>query len=348
MTYDFSICKLCNSSGAIPRYFIRDGITIYCCPSCSGHYIDYLDNTKSDADGENKWNGILSQTDYDYIDKQLQINRNRYISKVDLLLSYCKSGDLKVLDIGAGGGLFIHLLKQRGICSYGIEPNAMRVQFAKEKYGLQLSSRLIDDPYWQNDFSGYFDAITLWDVIEHVNFPREILLNANKLLKDDGLLLIDTPNRDSFYYRAGILSYNLTLGALPSFLNIMYSKDAFSHKQIFSSKQLTDLLEQYGFKVIALKNINELSFPYIHYLKRLFHSEKLSKIMEPILNLFFRIVRIHNKIVLVAQLKHKPDKAVVPKQNHSSSRSIFASGISQSCLQSITQFMIPLKGRFRI
>ncbi len=309
MKYDFSVCKLCGTSGAIPRYRVRDSILIYCCSSCGGHYINHLDNIQSDIAGgdSNHSDFALSKTDFDYLDKQLQSNVERFKSKVDLLLKHCPTGEAKVLDIGAGGGLFPHLLKERGIDVYGIEPNPVRIRFAKEKYELNLSPRLVEDSYWQDGYNKFFDAITLWDVIEHVNFPTEMLRSINILLKDDGLLLLDTPARDAFYYRMGELSYKFTFGIFPLFLNMMYSKEVFAHKQIFSSSQLTRLLQKCGFRVVFLEKIHELSFPYSYYLKRLFHSERIARTAERFANYFFNLFKIRNKMILIARKTRKPE-----------------------------------------
>ncbi len=303
MKYDFSVCKLCGTSGAIPRYRIRDSILIYCCSSCGGHYINYLDNIQSDVTGGTSIYSdfVLSKTDFDYIDKQLQSNVDRFRSKVDFLLKHCPIGKVKVLDIGAGGGLFLHLLKERGIDVYGIEPNPMRIRFAKERYELNLSPRLVEDSYWQDGYNKLFDAITLWDVIEHVNFPTEILRSISTLLKDDGLLFLDTPMRDAFYYRMGELSYKFTFGVFPLFLNMMYSKEVFAHKQIFSSSQLTSLLQKCGFRVVFLEKIHELSFPYSYYLKRLFHSKRIARIGGLFASRFFNFFKIRNKMILIAR-----------------------------------------------
>lgn len=303
--YDFSICKFCETRGADPRYRIHDGINIFCCPSCGGHYIDYLDDIRTNLGNAAFTPAEFSQRDFEYIDSQLQGNMDRFREKVDLLLSFYPHGDLHILDVGAGGGLFIHLLRELGVSGYGIEPNPLRAWFARKKYGLDLSSQLIDDAYWQEGFSHFFDAVTLWDVIEHVNFPRETLVSVKNLLKNDGLLLLDTPARDAFYYRVGGLSYRLTRGKCPSFLDVLYSRDAFSHKQIFSSEQLSGLLEQCGFEVITLKKVHELSFPHAFYLKRLLHSDRIAAFLGPCARVFFKVARIHNKIVVVARARSK-------------------------------------------
>ena len=303
MEYDFSICKFCSASGSLPRYSIRRGSKVYCCPSCGAHYIDHLDDLEeTDYSSEEAEEGTsITESEYDYLEKLLQNNEGRFLDKVDLLGKYVHAANATVLDVGAGGGLFLELLRKQGAEAHGIEPNVTRRSFAKAKYGISLRPELLGDGHWQDGFKEHFDAITLWDVIEHVNFPTQLLDEARSLLKEDGVLLLDTPARDAFYHRAGVFSYKMPFGRNPGFLNIMYSDDQFSHKQIFSSAQLACVLEQHGFELLSLRKIHELSFPYSFYLKRLLKSDLLAKVLEPAVSLFFNLFQIRNKIVIVAR-----------------------------------------------
>ena len=42
--------------------------------------------------------------------------------------------------------------------------------------------------------SCYFDVVTMWQVLEHVPFPSEVVKKSKQLLKDDGLLIVEVPN----------------------------------------------------------------------------------------------------------------------------------------------------------
>ncbi len=300
MKYNFEICKFCGSNGATPRYRIRSGNWIYWRPHCDAHYIDHVDLLE-ESEHVPAEEATLTREEHDYIARLLQGNSSRFDKQVELLDSHCPVKGASVLDIGAGGGLFLSLLQKKGGHVHGIEPSETRRLFAREEYDITLRSELHGSSYWQSGFNGHFDALTAWDVIEHVNFPTQFLKEAWSLLKKDGILLLDTPARDALYYRVGICSYKMTLGRIPSFLNIMYSNSEFAHKQILSSAQLTSLLKQCGFEVVSIRKIHELSFPYSHYLKRLLRSHLLARTLEPVASLFFRLFRISNKIVVVSR-----------------------------------------------
>jgi 2-polyprenyl-6-hydroxyphenyl methylase/3-demethylubiquinone-9 3-methyltransferase len=138
-------------------------------------------------------------------------------------------------------------------------------------------------------------------VIEHVNYPLQTLRCAANVLKKGGLLLIDTPCRDSFYHRAGALTYRLSGGRLPTFLNAMYSSHLFGHKQIFSTGEMKELYRSCGLEVIELQKFHELSFPYDFYLRKLLRSEPLVKTLLPIVKAFFRLFKIRNKMLVIGR-----------------------------------------------
>src|SRR6185369_5526738 len=152
---------------------------------------------------------------------------------------------------------------------------------ARTKHQLEIDKHPIESDHWQKGFADHFDAITLWDVIEHVNYPQQTLQSAANVLKLGGLLLIDTPCRDSFYHRFGEFTYKLTHGKYPTFLNAMYSSHRFGHKQIFSTNEMRLLFESAGLAVIDLHKFHELSFPYEFYLRKLFKAPLLVNLLLP-------------------------------------------------------------------
>jgi 2-polyprenyl-6-hydroxyphenyl methylase/3-demethylubiquinone-9 3-methyltransferase len=139
-------------------------------------------------------------------------------------------------------------------------------------------------------------------VIEHVNYPEQTLQCAANVLKPGGLLLIDTPCRDSFYHRFGEFTYKLTRGKYPTFLNAMYSSHRCGHKQIFSTNEMRLLFESAGLAVIDLHKFHELSFPYEFYLRKLFKSPLLVNLLLPFVQVFFRIFKIQNKMLVIGRM----------------------------------------------
>lgn len=267
--------------------------------SAGFHFIDYLDPVE-DLSPEINASELTGEVAA-YIETQLQANAKKFQNQANIVKQHLLLSNAKVLDIGCGGGLFLSLLKAQGAEVSGIELSDSRAQYARLEHGLEIHKRPIESEFWQKGFANHFDAVTLWDVIEHVNFPLQTLQSAANVLKHGGLLLIDTPCRDSFYHRFGELTYKLTGGRFPTFLNTMYSSHLFGHKQIFSTTEMKRLFESVGFEVVDLHKFHELSFPYEFYLKKLFRSRMLVSLLLPFVGIFFKVFKIQNKMLAVGR-----------------------------------------------
>jgi len=265
------------------------------------HFIDYLDPVEDippEIDASQLTDEVAA-----YIETQLQANAGKFENQANILKNHLPIQNANVLDIGCGGGLFLSLLKQKGADVIGIELSDSRAQYAKTKHRLEIDKHPIENEFWQKGYANHFDAVTLWDVIEHVNYPHQTLQSAANVLKHGGLLLIDTPCRDSFYHQVGALTYWLSGGRFPTFLNAMYSSHLFGHKQIFSTSEMKDLFESVGLDVIDLHKFHELSFPYEFYLKKLFKSEMIVQLLLPFVRVFFKVFKIQNKMLVVGRKK---------------------------------------------
>jgi len=263
------------------------------------HFTDYLDPVDEvlpEIDGSR-----LTGEESAYIETQLQANSQRFRHQVEVLRTQLSLRNSRVLDIGCGGGLFLSLLKQEGAETIGIELSDSRAAYAVSKHGLEIHKRPIESDFWQQAYKGQFDAVTLWDVIEHVNYPFQTLHCAVNVLKTGGYLLVDTPCRDSFYHQVGELTYQLSGGRFPTFLNAMYSSHAFGHKQIFSTTEMKELFTSCGLEVVQLQKFHELSFPYEFYLRKLLRSEALVRLSLPFVKAFFRLFKIRNKMLVIGR-----------------------------------------------
>src|SRR5688572_12259926 len=263
------------------------------------HFTDYLDPVSEISPEIDA--AQLTEKEASYIETQLHANTQKFENQANILKKHLSLKNAKILDIGCGGGLFLSLLKQEGAEVLGIELSDSRAQYAKTTHNLEIHKRPIESEFWQKGYANHFDAVTLWDVIEHVNYPFETLQSAVNVLKEGGLVLIDTPCRDSFYHQFGELTYRLSGGRFPTFLNAMYSSHLFGHKQIFATTEMKELFESVGLQVIDLHKFHELSFPYDFYLRKLFKSEIIVKILLPLVRLIFKIFKIQNKMMVIGK-----------------------------------------------
>lgn len=244
--YDFSHCKLCGKPNARPKYQLKQ-MRLYACADCDFHYIDALDEFPD----EQPQGTQLTDQARQFIASKLQQNARQLKQHLRFVATYLPLAGAHCLDIGCGAGLFPALLQDAGAIPRGIEPQQVFRQFARETFQQTIRPERIDADYWQRDYVDYFDLVTLWDTLEHVNFPAETLYAASRVLKPGGYLFLDTPARDSLFYRASEWSYRCSRGRNALLLNSLYSPLPYRHKQLFSKVQLWQLLENCGVEILG-------------------------------------------------------------------------------------------------
>lgn len=249
--YDFRRCKLCATFAASPKYKLKKA-TVYACAECDFHFINHLDSLPSVPQGD--VTNTLDRKAWEYIEGMLPANGKQFRENMLLVKRHISLSGAHCLDIGAGAGLFAQLLTEAGAFVHGIEPQGIFREFAQQKFGIALNEETIDTRHWQQGFAGFFDVVTLWDVLEHVNFPAENLQNAYNVIKPGGWLFLDTPRRDTLFYRISNWSYRLSGGANSRLLGSLYSPLPFRHKQIFTLRQLLKLVGKIGFSVTSMQS----------------------------------------------------------------------------------------------
>jgi len=155
-------------------------------------------------------------------------------------LSYLKprSGE-SILDVGCGRGEIIKECKKKGCIAIGIDYSKAAVKISKNYVkGIIIRASGTHLPF-RNDV---FDAITLIDVIEHLDKfdTHNCLSELHRVLKTNGRILVRTPNGWAKYYRfplSGI--YNLVLHErFPCFEFHVDEKNPVSIRRFFSCHDL--------------------------------------------------------------------------------------------------------------
>lgn len=109
--------------------------------------------------------------------------------------SYVSTG--KLLDVGSGPGTFLLVARREfGFEVQGIEPAPAAAKIANE-FGAPTYCGTIEQFEKQN--SNRFEAITSFEVLEHVSDPLSILTAARTLLNPTGVLVLSVPNLDDPY-----------------------------------------------------------------------------------------------------------------------------------------------------
>lgn len=101
----------------------------------------------------------------------------------------------RILDVGCATGIFLNGMQQRGWQAVGVEPSHYAVEYARSRFGLDVVEGFLEEAHFPGES---FDAVSLWDVLEHVPSPADTLAEIARLLKPGGWLVLSLPNPESW------------------------------------------------------------------------------------------------------------------------------------------------------
>ncbi len=248
-------CPICESGAAAVGQ--KHSYRLYRCSHCGhlfvwpmpdnhlGIYLqDYFQGSRD---------GGFGYVDYDRDKLPMVPTFERYL---DLLQRTGATGGT-MLDIGAATGFFLDIARRRGWKAYGVEASDYAASVARSK-GLDVMTGVLED---YNTAPDFFDAITAWDVIEHLHCPRNTVRKIHNVLKPGGLLAINTPDAGSALAKALEIKWHLVIPP--------------EHLNLFHRKSLRHLLEENGFEILLEDKIGK-TFTLQYIFQTLFHWQKLA------------------------------------------------------------------------
>jgi 2-polyprenyl-3-methyl-5-hydroxy-6-metoxy-1,4-benzoquinol methylase len=143
----------------------------------------------------------------------------------------------KLLEVGCSYGVFLKTAQEQGWDATGIELDDVAAANAKEKLGLRVFAGSLEGEFAR--LEPPYDVVATFHVIEHVRNPLKFLHLCRCLLRDGGLLILKTPNVESWIAKK--------TGAYWQWLSPP------AHLHLFSPKALVGALQRSGFRV---KNIS--------------------------------------------------------------------------------------------
>lgn len=143
----------------------------------------------------------------------------------------------KILDIGCGSSFFLEQIKKintewaMNLEGHGIDIDRDAVSYCKKK---RLAVSLGDGTKTKFKANS-FDVVRAKEVLEHLQEPEKLILEAKRILKKDGLLILHIPTQYSTMY---------------PFVNFW---DDYSHVRPFTKTAIKRLLLVCGFRIIKIE-----------------------------------------------------------------------------------------------
>jgi len=219
-------CNLCGSKNKSPWKTIGSW-RIVCCDACRFLFLDPRPTPE-------EMEAILTQERvsdmYDGALDPERVDRAAIAFRLNMLKRMKDGG--KLLDVGCGEGSFLSAAQQVGWSVYGIEILEGPGRAAAER----LDGRVIIGDILEVDPpASPFDAITMWDSLEHMRDPTAVVRRLKSHLKSNGILIVRVPHCTSFDAR--VRGPKWRHWSLPL------------HMSHFTPRTVCRLLEQQGFAI---------------------------------------------------------------------------------------------------
>tara|TARA_B100001057_G_scaffold59870_1_gene53047 strand:+ start:151 stop:879 length:729 start_codon:yes stop_codon:yes gene_type:complete len=152
--------------------------------------------------------------------------------------------NIKILDIGCGGGLLSEPMSRLGANVVGIDASEKNINIAKlhaKKNNLNIRYYCTSPESFKTNIK--FDVILNMEIIEHVEDVDFFLDSCAKLLKKNGIMFVATLNKTLKSYLFAILGAEYILRWLPI--------GTHDWEKFVKPDDLINILEKYNFKLDA-------------------------------------------------------------------------------------------------
>ncbi|MFA5023407.1 MAG: class I SAM-dependent methyltransferase [Patescibacteria group bacterium] len=219
-------CPICGSSDADFLLYKSGGYYVKC-PGCSLIFTNPVfkdDELKAYYESNHNLQSVVVEEDSVFYD-------TLYNSGLDIIEKHTVG--LRVLDIGCSSGQFLKCASKRGHDVVGIELNETEAEQARA-----ACFNVVNDV---NELHGCFDAITMWDVLEHIKDGKTFIKSLLNRLNEGGVVFIQTPN-----------VYSLASRIMQCKCNMF---DGLEHVNLYGEKAIGALAELVGMEIKHLSTV---------------------------------------------------------------------------------------------
>lgn len=235
---EFVDCLICQKDETM-KMLMKNSFSIVRCQNCG---LVYVNPRPAEKQIEEIYSSQTNPRPLEHI-KEEQIKLKWKFREGISLLSAAKEKE-RLLDIGCSTGVFLNMAKAAGWKVLGLDLNEDVVESAKREYGIDAKVGTLDSMKFP---SGHFSAVTLFDSIEHMGNPGNVLTEIYRILRPGGLLLLTTPNI------SGLLP-TVTYQIFGKLLNAWEHPEPPGHLYQFSWDTLKRIFEQKSFRLYKTRS----------------------------------------------------------------------------------------------
>jgi CMP-N-acetylneuraminic acid synthetase/2-polyprenyl-3-methyl-5-hydroxy-6-metoxy-1,4-benzoquinol methylase len=191
---DLLTARRCPTCGAdVPRPELqKDHMRIVRCGACDLVYVNPVFD-------EAHYKKMYRSAEYQDIVRDLGIKSHDYRvqrfgrERVDIMARHLDAERPRMLDVGCSTGFVVEAARDRGWDATGLDLNPSAIEYGRSR-GLDLRNAALEDAQFE---PASFDAVCLFDVLEHLLDPVLTLRACTRLLRPGGIVFLYVPNYDS-------------------------------------------------------------------------------------------------------------------------------------------------------
>lgn len=182
-------CPLCGAARSCPAWD-AEGFRYVRCERCHAARLDPLPTIEDQRQrfGRPYFEGGERDGYVDY-EADEALHRRNALDRLGVLARERPGEPGAVLDVGCATGYFLDEARKAGWSVAGVEVSAWARAEACGRFGLEVHPTLASA---LASGAGRFDAVTFFQVLEHMADPLSALRNARALLKPHGVLVVET------------------------------------------------------------------------------------------------------------------------------------------------------------
>lgn len=203
----FRNCIICKNNDSTESYCKQDGQLYVKCNSCG---LIYVDDFESQLNMDKAYTGgsfkSLRRKIFGPIRRMRHFSRAKHFTqRAEEIFEFVETAfshsvkDINYIDIGCNKGFLLEQAVKKGANVYGVElveevMTPFKNTYPKFKNGIfherfsNVAEKFDDE---------FFDIITAMDVVEHFEDPLSDLKHIYRILKKDGIFVIQTPDVDT-------------------------------------------------------------------------------------------------------------------------------------------------------
>lgn len=246
------ICPACNIAPRLSTR-LRNGVQLRECPSCRLQWWDFPPFNPAEFYNQDYFQSAADAkgyNDYQALEPGVRRTAVSRLRRIARLRQGIPPG--RLIDLGCGTGCFVSEAARAGWRAEGVEVSPYAAEQARAA-GLEVRCAAVEGLQLE---PGTYDCVTLWDVIEHVRDPREVISQAAGGLRPGGILAVSTGDVRSWCARLSGAAWHLY--TLPE------------HLYFFTRPALRRLIESAGCRLESA--VNEVNWVPVTYL-----AERLGK-----------------------------------------------------------------------